>query len=501
MRVLIRADASSAIGSGHVARCLTLAQVLRESGAQVLFACRVLPGNSLARLEAQGFRTFALPADYPGEDPSLGIEALLPWQADIDALGDCLAAEGRFDWIVVDHYGLDHQWQGAARQWARRIAAIDDLNNRKHAVDLLFDQNLTANDPAYAQRALNLCRQLFGPRYALIRDEFRREPVPISPRPSRVLVNFGGLDGAGETWKAMRALADFTELEVDFIAGRANPALEQMQAMAAQRPKWRLQTFVSDFAQLMAQADLFIGAGGGTSWERAALGLPTICIAVSGNQQANAERLAAAGAHVYLGTSEQVDVDCLRQAVGFVLSNISLRQSLAQRSRQWVDGLGARRFAVALSGESLQLRQAQSADERLLFDGRNAEAVRRWSISQAPISWDAHRAWMAASLVNAQRLLLIGQTTDGPVGVLRYDRCGTRAEVSVYLFEGRFGVGWGRALLVRGEEFVSQHWPDLTVIEAQVLPANAVSIKLFDEAGYIQSACRFERVLKDRNND
>ncbi len=501
MRILIRADASSAIGSGHVARCLTLAQVLRDSGAEVLFACRMLPGNSLARLQAQGFRTIALPAHYPGENPSLGIEALLPWQADIGALGDSLAPEDRFDWIVVDHYGLDHQWQGAARQWARRIAAIDDLNNRKHAVDLLFDQNLTANDPAYAQRTLTPGRQLFGPRYALIRDEFRREPVLINPRPGRVLVNFGGLDGAGETWKAMRALAGFTELEVDFIAGNANPALEQMQAMVAQHPGWRLQTFVSDFAPLMAQADLFIGAGGGTSWERATLGLPTICIAVAGNQQANAERLAAAGAHVYLGTSEQVDVDCLRQAVGFVLSNFSLRQSLAQCSRRLVDGLGARRFAVALSGENLQLRLAGSADERLLFDGRNAEAVRLASINQAPVSWQEHHAWMARSLANPQRLLLIGQTTDGPVGVVRYDRCGTRAEVSVYLFEGRFGVGWGRALLARGEAFVSRHWPDLTAIDAQVLPANAASIKLFDEAGYTQSACRFERVLKDRIND
>ncbi|MBV6823724.1 UDP-2,4-diacetamido-2,4,6-trideoxy-beta-L-altropyranose hydrolase [Pseudomonas sp. PD9R] len=501
MRVLIRADASPAIGSGHVARCLTLAHALRDSGAEVVFACRALPGNSLARLEGEGFRAVVLPAQYAGENPQLGIEALLPWQADIEALNVGLALEPLFDWIVVDHYGLDHRWQTAARQWARHIAAIDDLNNRKHAVDVLFDQNLTAGDPAYAQRSLNPCRQLFGPRYALIRDEFRRAPLPQRTRPSRVLVNFGGFDSAGETWKAMRALADFSELEVDFIAGTANPALAQMQVMAAQRPQWRLQTYVSDFASLMAQADLFIGAGGGTSWERAVLGLPTICIAVAGNQQANAERLAAAGGHVYLGTSDEVDVECLRQAAGFLLSNVSLRRSLAKQSRCLVDGLGARRFAAALAGSSLRVRRATIEDSRLLFDGRNAETVRRWSANAERIDWETHQAWLAASLTNPRRLLLIAEFVDGPVGMLRYDLDGARAEVSVYLFEGRFGLGWGRALLARGEDAVIGYWPELTAVEARVLPGNQASLKLFRDSGYVQSSCHFERVLKDQLHD
>ncbi len=357
MRVLIRADASAAIGSGHVARCLTLATVLRANGAEVVFACRELPGNALARLAGEGWRSVGLPALYPGEEPARGIEAPLPWQADIDALQNGLSGEPAFDWIVVDHYGLDHHWQTAARRWAGRIAAIDDLNNRQHAVDLLFDQNFTASDPAYAGRTLAPCRQLLGPRYALIRDEFCRAPVPIKPRVDRVLVNFGGLDGAGETWKAMLALADFRDLQVDFVAGTANPRLAQLQAMAADRPSWRVRTFVQDFAELMAAADLFIGAGGGTSWERAALGLPTLCIAVAENQQANAERLAAAGAHLYLGPCQAVDVGHLKQAVEDVLGDVDLRRSLAERSRSLVDGQGARRFASALLGESFLVSQ------------------------------------------------------------------------------------------------------------------------------------------------
>jgi RimJ/RimL family protein N-acetyltransferase len=104
-------------------------------------------------------------------------------------------------------------------------------------------------------------------------------------------------------------------------------------------------------------------------------------------------------------------------------------------------------------------------------------------------------------LSNAQRLLLIAEADDGPVGVLRYDRRGVEAEVSIYLFEGRFGLGWGRALLARGETFVKAHWPQLQVITAQVVPTNQPSLKVFREAGFTQSACAFTRVLKDHCND
>jgi UDP-2,4-diacetamido-2,4,6-trideoxy-beta-L-altropyranose hydrolase len=349
VKVLIRADASHAIGSGHIARCLTLATVLRDSGAEVVFACRLLPGHLLERLDAQGWQIYRLPAVYDEETAAQDIEAALPWQADIAALETQLGAAQAFDWIIVDHYGLDHQWQTAARQWASRIAAIDDLANRHHAVDLLLDQNFSGTASAYAPWIDADCRTLFGPHFAMIREAFRREAIPINAQVRRVLVNFGGFDAAGETWKAMQALVDFAELEVDFIAGTGNPEWERMRVLAEGRANWCLLTHTEQFAELMAQADLFIGAGGGTSWERAALGLPTICIAVAGNQQPNAERLAEVGAHLYLGPREAVSVETLAYAIGSLLANQTLRASFAERSRQLVDGLGVQRVAAALT--------------------------------------------------------------------------------------------------------------------------------------------------------
>jgi len=501
MRVLIRADASPTIGSGHIARCLTLARVLRQQGADVAFACRQLPGHRLSALAAEGWRTFALPDRYPGEDPQQAIESLLPWQADIDALGIVLADAPAFDWIIVDHYGLDHHWQTAARRWAPRIMAIDDLASRRYAVDLLLNQNLSGTTAAYNGLIADACQLLMGPRFALLRDEFHCPAIVIKARAKRLLVNFGGFDAARQTHHAMLALADFAELEVDFVAGADNPAWAQMQALASERPNWRLHGFVSDFYRLMTEADLFIGAGGGTSWERAALGLPTICIAVANNQQANGEVMASGGAHIFLGAREQVSVEQLRRAIGFVVDNHGLRQSLAERSRQLVDGLGVQRVAAALAGAVLTLREATPEDSRLLFEGRNADAVRRQSLDTRPIEWDAHQAWFAASLLNRQRWLLIAEAADGPIGVLRYDLDGAEALVSIYLFEGRFGLGWGRALLARGEALVARHWPEVLAITAQVLPDNQPSLNLFRHAGFTQSACEFRRVLKDYPHD
>lgn len=501
MRVLIRSDASPTIGSGHIARLLPLARTLRQQGAHVSFACRQLPGHRLDSLAAEGFDTFALPDRYPDEDPQQAIESMLPWQADIAALDQALDNHPAFDWIIVDHYGLDHHWQSAARRWAPRIAAVDDLATRRYSVDLLLNQNLSGTPEAYAGLLAAHCRTLFGPRFAMLRDEFCCPAIEIKPQAKRVLVNFGGFDAARQTHHAMLALADFSGLEVDFVAGADNPAWDEMQALAADRPNWRLHSFVSDFYRLMTEADLFIGAGGGTSWERAAMGLPTICIAVSNNQQANGEVMATSGSHVFLGAREQVSVEQLRQAIGFVAGNQGLRQSLAERSRELVDGRGAQRVAAALVGAVLPLRKATLDDARLLLDGRNSEAARRWSLDTRAIDGSSHQAWLAASLGNPQRLLLIAEAGDGPVGVLRYDLHGVSAEVSIYLFEGRFGLGWGRALLARGEAFVTAHWPQLQTLTAQVLPANQPSLSLFRDAGFTQSACAFTRVLKDHRND
>lgn len=499
MRVLIRTDASSAIGSGHVARCLTLAKVLRKHGAQVIFACRQLPGHLLHFLNEQGFVAHALPADDPQDQGGIDIEALLPWQADIAALGDVLKDAPRFDWLIVDHYGLDARWESAARQFAEHLLAIDDLANRAHAVDLLLDQNYAAQvqDNPYARWLNNDCKTFLGPRFALLRDEFQCQPIDIKPRVERVLVNFGGYDAARQVYATLLALQGLDDVQVDFVAGLNHPDCEAMSERIKAQPNWRLHSVVSDFFGLMQQADLFIGAGGGTTWERAALGLSTICISVAANQQLNAQLLARAGVHLYLGAHQALDTQHLVQAIGLLRDNRELRQSFAERGRSLVDGQGAYRLAVAMMAFKLELRLAGKQDMALLFEGRNAAHVRRWAFNPELIDWDSHVSWFQRSLDNAQRLMLIGETAQGPIGVVRYDRDGECVEVSIYLCEGQTGIGWGPALLSSGERFLRRHWPEVRSIQAQVLAGNEVSKALFHKAGYTQSDRHFQRVISD----
>lgn len=350
MRVLIRADASVTIGSGHIARCLTLANTLRAEGADVRFACRELPGHLLHRLADHGYVTYTLPARY-GVEENQDIESALPWQADLSALAEEIEDEPRFDWLIVDHYGLDARWENAARGLADRVMAIDDLANRPHAVDVLLDQNYSAQalHQPYAPWVGSECRTFLGPRFALMRDEFQCEPIAIKPRVERVLVNFGGFDAAGQVYATMLALQGFADVQVDFVAGLHNPHWQAMSELAASRPEWRLHTLTTDFFALMQAADLFIGAGGGTTWERAALGLPTICISVANNQQMNAQLLAEAGVHLYLGPHVQLEPGRLRDAIERLREDAVLRRAFAEQSRLLVDGRGARRIADALA--------------------------------------------------------------------------------------------------------------------------------------------------------
>lgn len=479
MKVLVRADASRALGVGHVARCLTLAAVLRERGATVTFACRNLPGFDPAMVQGQGFALVLLPAE--GDDL-----AQLQGQA--------------FDWVLVDHYRLGAQWERAALSVGRRIAVIDDLADRPHQCDLLLDQNLTATQAAYEGKVNTGCERLLGPRYALLRPGFEPALAQLGKaQVQQVLVSFGGFDVANMALKTLQALTAWPTLKVTLLAGHDHPQWAALQALAARHTGWQVLSHSPRMAALMQAADLFIGAGGGTTWERAAVGVPSLCVAVADNQVLNAQALARDGAHLYLGEAATVTESSLQAAIGVLIDNACLRHSFAERARRYVDGQGAQRVATALLGPLLQLRRATAEDARLLYEGRNAKAARMASPDTRPLAWSAHQAWLHATLADTRRALLIAHFNSQPIGMLRYDRHPDepgRAEVSLYLFEACLGQGWGRWLLRAGQRWLHDHWPDVVRLDAAVLPHNSASLRLFRTSGFSQHPCQFTQLLE-----
>ncbi|PUE41728.1 UDP-2,4-diacetamido-2,4,6-trideoxy-beta-L-altropyranose hydrolase [Limnohabitans sp. Bal53] len=320
MKIAFRTDASLQIGTGHVMRCLTLADVLRESGAQSTFVCRPNPGHLLDLIQQRGHTAKTLePADDAFSalaDPSHAKWLGTDWARDAaqthHVLGDQVV-----NWLVVDHYALDRRWEQTMRPYARRIMAIDDLADRSHDCDLMLDQNLGRQAKDYAGLLNRHSLTLIGPEYALLRPEFaqwREHSLQrrTQPQLKNLLITMGGVDQTNATGQVLDALSHCelpADLHITVVMGPTAPWLAQVQTQAATMPcPTQVQAGVSNMAQLMAESDLCIGAAGGSAWERCALGLPTLVLILAANQrigamalQSHAAAWVAADAHQLIG--------------------------------------------------------------------------------------------------------------------------------------------------------------------------------------------------------
>jgi UDP-2,4-diacetamido-2,4,6-trideoxy-beta-L-altropyranose hydrolase len=353
MQIAFRTDASSLIGTGHFMRCLTLADELNRRGATCRFLCRHLPEH-FQKLLAEKGHEFTRLAGTPSEaDSGLAHARWLGASQKTDAQDALRAlADQAWDWLVVDHYALDERWETPLRQAAKRILAIDDLADRRHDCDVLLDQNLHENmDGRYAGKVPGHCRLLLGPRYALLREEFRRLRETVKPRSGtikRILVFFGGADTESHTAKAIAALAEFGEtLKADVVIGLQHPCRKEIEAACVQY-KFTCHVQTDRMAELMAAADLAIGAGGSATWERCCLGLPALVVVVASNQCGIAQALddCKAGECLSWNTFDMQNV--LRDKI-IELSRDGVRVALmSKKALALVDGQGVQRVADGL---------------------------------------------------------------------------------------------------------------------------------------------------------
>jgi UDP-2,4-diacetamido-2,4,6-trideoxy-beta-L-altropyranose hydrolase len=375
MRVLFRTDASLTIGSGHLMRCLTLARALREQGHHIWFACRQHPGHLNTLIATEGFPVLALAE--PTAPPTNGYAAWLGATETEDAAAVTVAvaensstALQAFDWLVVDHYGLGATFSRAMRSICRAILQIDDLANRPYDCDVLLDQNLL---PGLSQRYVGLlpagCQPLLGPRFALLRPEFagftpdkRQFPATFNAQsPARLLVFFGGSDAQNFTTLTINALQQLQDCHwlADIVIGQANPHRLLLQQLCAQDRRLTLLVQTPGMAGLMAAADLMIGAGGATHWERACLGLPAVVVALADNQLATTAYLAELGACLDLGHASALTTTTLTAAISALLAEPRRRQQLSKAASQLVSPEGGVPQLIAL----MQQHQSQRVAE------------------------------------------------------------------------------------------------------------------------------------------
>jgi UDP-2,4-diacetamido-2,4,6-trideoxy-beta-L-altropyranose hydrolase len=327
MNIVFRVDASYEIGTGHVMRCLTLAQALKNSGTEILFICRELPGNLADYIKNQGFQILRLP--YNPES-------------------------AQEDWLIMDHYGLDIAWQATLRPCVNKIMAIDDLANRHHDCDLLLDQNLYENlEKRYRGFIPEKAVALLGPEYVLLRPEFLKERQNMKKRDGtirRIFLFFGGSDSGNYTGMAMEGILSLKvkDLVVDLVAGPSNQNKKILKEIYGRIEGVNYYESVGNMAELMAGADLAIGAVGTTTWERCCLGLPSLVVTVADNQVEAARKADRSGFLLYLGEASGVNSAKLAAALRNLFSQPEKVSAMAQRAAEIVDGRGTERVMAGL---------------------------------------------------------------------------------------------------------------------------------------------------------
>ena len=355
MRIVIRADAATHIGTGHVMRCLTLANALKEKGAEVCFVCRDYSGHLGKCITAEGHRLHLLPPATQTIKPEPDPARIPPhsnwlgesWETDLAQMQAVLDGK-HFDWLIVDHYSLDNRWESAARSSCDRIMVIDDLADRMHDCELLLDQTLGRNESEYRPWVPEDTTLLTGADYALLRPEFAEWRDYSLKRRAKsklehLLISMGGVDQPNTTGQILEALQYSslpTNCRITVVVGDKSPWLDNVRERAG-KLNWptEVKVGVSNMAQIMAESDLAIGSAGSTAWERCLLGLPTLMMVTADNQSYIATELEKTEAAILIGRNAKASKSLLEASL-LICSDKEKLDFMAERASQICVGQG-----------------------------------------------------------------------------------------------------------------------------------------------------------------
>jgi len=510
VRILFRTDANAQIGTGHLMRCLALADGLRAEGAECTFLCRSNGLGALAeRIVAGGHTLAVLPeselTDFnEGQERTTQHKCLVGgWRNDVDSCLKVLEGYPVADWLVVDHYAIDSDWEIAMQFAAKRIMVIDDLADRSHQCDVLLDQNvLSEMDSRYREFVPEKCEFLLGPKFALLRTDFS---LPLSHSLDighgfpdlRLFIMFGGSDPQNLTLRAVMALVRIGwEGTVDVVVGSLYQNAKEISDLLESLPNAHLHVQANNIADLIRSAGLAIGSPGVASWERCACALPTIALSAAENQLRLGETLGLLGAHWYLGLADEVSDAQLDAALLAWGNNSIARKCMRDIAKKVCDGKGVHRVVQRLVSSSVVLRPARESDASMLYLWRNDERTRRFFFNASSIEFGAHLAWFGKTLNSSESQLLIAcRSPDTPVACVRIDYFAERAKLSIYVDPDLHGNGLGKISLDLAIQWLRNKLSDVKIAEADVMVDNTASNKAFQAAGFREMWRRYEYIL------
>jgi UDP-2,4-diacetamido-2,4,6-trideoxy-beta-L-altropyranose hydrolase len=483
--LLIRADASVAMGTGHIMRMIALAQAWREDGGKAVFLCAEITPTLEERVRTEGFGLEKL-AVVPGGQEDLGATC-----SAVSRRGGKASPVA----VALDGYQFDASFQLGLKKTGCRLLVVDDYGHcGAYHADFVLNQNISARKGLYAERAVGT-QLLLGPKFALLRREFIAQlgcARTIPQKAFKLLITLGGADADNVTKKVIDALAG-SGLEVKVVVGGSNPHLPGLReaAEAATEGETCVELVLNacDMPALMQWADISVAAGGSTTWELAFTGLPSLFIILADNQEDNARELEKHGFGLCLGRQSEFDARSFRKALGRLAGDSELRANFAARGRDMVDGLGAHRAASFLQDDvALELGPVTEGDCELLWEWANDPATRANSFDSEPISLVRHREWFHAKLQDPHyRLWIATNNKLGKIGVVRFDCHDSEATISVAVAPRARGNGYAKKIISAACHQIFDS-SGVELVRALIKPANKASVRAFEGAGFLRGA-------------
>lgn len=497
---VFRVDAAAHIGTGHLMRCLTLADRLADQGYDCHFLCRdhAPAADTLAAIRHTLHRI--VPKAAPGEnlDQEHAPPAHAHWldgsqTADAAACIHLLNRLERVDWVIVDHYALDQVWERQIGAHCDAVLVIDDLVDRPHCNALLVDQNLGRKPDAYANLVSAATHCLTGARYALLRPEFANaRPAALTrrqgvARPEHLLINLGGVDAGNYTPDLLRMAQGLWPGRITVVLGHTAPGQATVQAMADAYANITLVVGSNDMAGLLSDADVAIAAAGTSAWERCTLGLPTLMVQCADNQREVARPLHACGAALDLGAVAQLGRAQLSRALDSIREPARYR-AMCDSAAGICDGLGALRVRMAMQAPAFAhgaastgiLRTASVSDIEYLYYLQTLPGVRQWAGDPRIPRWEAHVEWSRHRLQSDPDAIHIVYDGAAAAGMLRLDHIAPGdVEISIIIDPAHAGRGLATAAIHEALEKRSTER-----LLARIHPDNSASRKLFAKAGF-----------------
>lgn len=473
--LIIRADASPRIGSGHLMRTIALAQAWRDDSGEVTFVISEETRPFIERLKKEGF--------------DMAFVSSVPGSADDARQTASLAKAKGSEWLVIDGYHFTEAYRSTFLGTGLKILWIDDCGSlRGYFADIILNQNIYATVADYPD-ALPSTKLLLGTKYLLLRKDFMTgrggDRDPSSP-PRSLLVTMGGSDPDNVSADVLEALEPFVEefpLQISAVLGIMNPHFDDLKKRFKDSAAIILMHDVGDMPSLIRRTDIVITGAGTTSGEIAFLGIPMITVILSENQKRVAQALHNAGAALCIRDRNEVK-KVLPGMLRLLFTSPETRKKMALNATNLVDGEGVSRVIMHMKQREIRLRRVSDSDCRLLWEWANDPNVRRNAFDQQPIDLDSHKNWFSEKQKSPDCYHYIAiDTCDIPVGQIRFDRTGDMAEVDISVDKKYRGRGLGQALLRQG---IVQVFSDSSckAVHAYVKTVNGPSAGLFLHAGF-----------------